>query len=109
MLNARLLGYIPHWMSLAELQRSNPRPAKTLYQKFDTNIPKKVDRSWDYINRSQIHKCGNWERGRAVSFLGIYINWIFFAVRSVLFGQALCKTGNFQYVVNIFFAYLFIK
>jgi hypothetical protein len=25
-----------------------------------------------YRNRSQIHECGNWERGRAVSFLGIH-------------------------------------
>ncbi len=24
------------------------------------------------LNRSQIHECGNWERGRAVSFLGIH-------------------------------------
>ncbi len=30
------------------------------------------DRSWEYINRSQKHKCKNWERGRAVSFLGIH-------------------------------------
>jgi hypothetical protein len=30
-----------------------------------------VDRSWEYINRSQIHECGTWERGRAVSFLRI--------------------------------------
>ncbi len=39
-------------------------------------------RSWEYINRSQIHYSGNWEkehyisvleiRGRTVSFLGIY-------------------------------------
>jgi hypothetical protein len=32
---------------------------------------KYADRSWEYIDRSQIHECGNWERGRAVSFLGI--------------------------------------
>ncbi len=25
-----------------------------------------------YINRAQIHECGNWERGSAVSFLGIH-------------------------------------
>jgi hypothetical protein len=25
-----------------------------------------------YVNRSQIHGYRNWERGRAVSFLGIY-------------------------------------
>ncbi len=27
---------------------------------------------WEYINRSQIHECGIWERSRSVSFLGIY-------------------------------------
>jgi hypothetical protein len=31
-----------------------------------------VDLSWEYINRSEIHECGNWERNRAVSFLGIH-------------------------------------
>jgi hypothetical protein len=24
---------------------------------------KKADRSWEYINHSQIHECGNWETG----------------------------------------------
>jgi hypothetical protein len=78
----------------------------TLYRKFETNIPRNetarpcsqflyfciceqfmyshdgskiVDRSLKYINRSQIHECGNWERDRAVSFLGIH-NRILFAV-----------------------------
>ncbi len=27
---------------------------------------------WKYINRSQKHECRNWERGRAVLFLGIH-------------------------------------
>ncbi len=35
---------------------------------------KLVDRSWEYINRSQIHELRNWERGRAVSFLGIFVS-----------------------------------
>jgi hypothetical protein len=26
------------------------------------------------VNRSQIHECGNWERGRADSFLGIFVS-----------------------------------
>jgi hypothetical protein len=35
---------------------------------------KKADRSWEYINRSQIHvhECRNWERGRTFSFLRIH-------------------------------------
>ncbi len=33
---------------------------------------KKEDRLWEYVNRSQIHECGNWERGRTVSFLGLH-------------------------------------
>ncbi len=31
-----------------------------------------VDRSWEYINRSETHECGNQDWGRAVSFQGIY-------------------------------------
>ncbi len=33
---------------------------------------KQADRSWEYINLSQIHECRNWEQGHTVSFLGIY-------------------------------------
>ncbi len=33
-----------------------------------------ADRLWEYKNRSQIHECINWERGRAVSFLGIFVS-----------------------------------
>jgi hypothetical protein len=33
-----------------------------------------ADWSWEYINRSQIHKYINWERGRAVSFLEIFVS-----------------------------------
>ncbi len=40
---------------------------------------KYVDRSWDYINRSQTHECGNWARGRAIYRKGI-ISGIFVAV-----------------------------
>ncbi len=34
---------------------------------------KYVDRSWEYINRSQTHECGNWDWGRAIPFLVIFI------------------------------------
>ncbi len=37
---------------------------------------KYVDRSWDYINRSQTHECWNWGWGRAISRKGIH-NWEF--------------------------------
>jgi hypothetical protein len=37
---------------------------------------KYVDRSWEYINRSQTHECGNWDRGRAIPYLGIH-SWDF--------------------------------
>ncbi len=33
-----------------------------------------ADQSWEFINRSQIHEYRNWERGRAVSFLGIFVS-----------------------------------
>jgi hypothetical protein len=31
-----------------------------------------VGRTWKYIDRSQTHECGNWDCGRAISFLGIH-------------------------------------
>ncbi len=37
---------------------------------------KYVDRSWDYINRSQTHECGNWGWGRAILRKGIH-KWDF--------------------------------
>ncbi len=37
---------------------------------------KYVDCSWDYINRSQTHECGNWGWGRAIPRKGIY-KWDF--------------------------------
>ncbi len=37
---------------------------------------KYVDRSWEYINRSQTHECGNWDISHAIPYLGIY-KWVF--------------------------------
>ncbi len=37
---------------------------------------KYVDRSWDYINRSQTHECWNWGWGRAIPRKGIH-KWEF--------------------------------
>jgi hypothetical protein len=37
---------------------------------------KYVDRSWEYINRSQTHECESWEWGRAIPRKGIY-KWDF--------------------------------
>ncbi len=33
-----------------------------------------MDRAWEYVNRSQIHECENWEQGRVVLFLGIFVS-----------------------------------
>jgi hypothetical protein len=33
---------------------------------------KYVDQSWEYINSSQTHECGNWSWGRAIPRKGIY-------------------------------------
>ncbi len=38
------------------------------------NRDSKWDQSREYLNRSQIHECRNWWRGRAVSFLGVYVS-----------------------------------
>jgi hypothetical protein len=37
---------------------------------FYSSAGKYVDRSREYINRSQTHECGNWDWGRAVPLLG---------------------------------------
>ncbi len=57
-------------VSVSDLIYSHDRSA-------DSAAGKNVDRSWEYINRSQTHECGNWDWGRAIPFLGIYINRIF--------------------------------
>jgi hypothetical protein len=82
----------------------NQNTAKTQYRKFETNVPRKgiarpqlpistfwylwsaysaagkyVDRSWEYINRSYTHECGNWDWGRAISFLGTH-KWDFLCI-----------------------------
>ncbi len=40
-----------------------------------------ADRSWEYINCSQTHEYGNWDCGRAIPFLGIFVSnfrfWFF--------------------------------
>ncbi len=33
-----------------------------------------ADRSRESINRSQKHECGNWNCGRAIPFLGIFVS-----------------------------------
>ncbi len=48
------------------------------------------DRSWEYINRSQTHECGNWDCGRAIPFLGIFVSnfryWFFVVMLYDLWG-----------------------
>jgi hypothetical protein len=55
------------------------------------------DRSWEYINRSQTHECGNWDCGRVIPFLGMFVSnsrhW-FFAVW-LEFEQRCCEFLNF--------------
>ncbi len=33
-----------------------------------------ADRSWEYINRSQMHECGNWDWDPDIPFLGIFVS-----------------------------------
>jgi hypothetical protein len=44
---------------------------------------RQIDRG-EYINRSQTQQCGNWDGGRAIPFLGIFVSnflyWFFLAV-----------------------------
>ncbi len=50
------------------------------------------DRSGEYINRSEIHEYRNWEQGRAVSFLEIYVSnfhWLLFDSQCLICGAHL--------------------
>jgi hypothetical protein len=40
-------------------------------------------RSWEYINRLPKHECRNWERGRTVLFLGIFVSNFRYSVFAV--------------------------
>ncbi len=69
-----------------------------------------MDRSWDYINRSQTHECGNWGLGHAIPRKGIHkwdfrcsaaagvfccweaFLWAFFKCRNIHFWQDGGKT-----------------
>ncbi len=52
---------------------------------------KYVDRSsWEYINRSQTHECGNWDWGRAMTRQGIH-KWDFRCSAGTLHALCLCK------------------
>ncbi len=69
-----------------QFKQIRPRTAKTKFRKFMclwTNYifprwvclfccRKYVERSWDYINRSQKNECGNWDRGSAIPRKGIH-------------------------------------
>ncbi len=41
---------------------------------------KYVDRFWEYINRSQIHECRNWDWGRAIPRNGIHNGYFLWSV-----------------------------
>jgi hypothetical protein len=48
-----------------------------------SRIGRSIVWSWEYINRSQSHECGNSDCGRAIPFLGIFVSnfrYWFFAV-----------------------------
>ncbi len=42
-----------------------------------------ADRSWEYMNRTQKHECRNWDWGRAVSLLGIFVSNIRYSIFAV--------------------------
>ncbi len=47
---------------------------------------RQIDRGNMYINRSQTHECGNWDCGRAIPFLEIFVSnfqYWFFAVQTL--------------------------
>jgi hypothetical protein len=47
----------------------------------------KAYRSWEYINRPQTHKCGNWDWDPDIPFLGIFVSKFRYFVFAALGGQ----------------------
>ncbi len=39
-----------------------------------SRIGRPLAQSWEYMNRSQTHECGNWDWGRTIPFLGIVVS-----------------------------------
>jgi hypothetical protein len=60
---------------------------------------KYVDQSWEYINRLQTHKCGNWDWGRAILFLGIH-KWDFRCSVSELKNTATWRKKSVEQIVG---------
>ncbi len=63
---------------------------------------KYVDRSWEYINRSQNHECRNWGWGRAIPRKGIY-------KRNCLCSVVSCSVRIGSYLDNLEFESLCVE
>jgi hypothetical protein len=65
---ARPQSQFPHpCISVSGLHIPTIGPPIFLQQNRQTDL-------WEYINRSPKHECRNWERGRAVSCLGMFVS-----------------------------------
>ncbi len=71
-------------------------PVPTLIYLWEIYIfpGKYVDLSWEYINHSQTHECGNWDWGHAIPRKGIH-KWDFpCSVGTILPAAEGCQTGK---------------
>ncbi len=71
---------------------------------------KGVDRSWEYINCSQTHECGNWDWGRAVPRKGIH-KWDFpcSVFHQADYGNALQMKGRWESNINVWFQFMYFQ
>jgi hypothetical protein len=53
-----------------------------------------ADRSWEY-KCPQTHECGNWDWGRAVPFLGIFVSYFQYCVFAVWSRKRCCSIYEF--------------
>ncbi len=56
----------------------------------------KGDRSWEYINRSQRHECGNWDWGPGIPFLGIFVSKFPYFLFAALTSESYRKVIKFR-------------
>ncbi len=70
--NETVISKTELWWSVSHFLHSYNCERFIYFQSAYSAAGKYVDRSWEYINRSQTHECENWDWGRAMPRNGIH-------------------------------------
>ncbi len=56
---------------------------------------------WEYINGTQTHTCGNWDCGRAIPFLGIFVSNFWYWFFAVYCRLPIGETSSLSYLLSM--------